>query len=96
VSLRANAAATEALYAAAEISTAKYSDRRGTLALAAAHLDDVELESSWQAALRGDYIVGSSRLTRTATAQRTRKQKHKRGDTPWRLAFLPQRRKVAR
>jgi len=90
-SLRANSAATQRLYAEAEITTAGRSRQRSVLAAAAAHLDDVELESAWQAALRGDYVVSAQRLQRTVKQTRVHRRVRKHGDTPWRQAILSRR-----
>lgn len=91
-SQRANSAATSALYAEAEISTAPVRERVSVLKHSAARLDDVELETAWRAALRGDYVTASERLTRTVkhSAMHPRKRKAK-GWTPWRNALLPRR-----
>lgn len=91
-SQRDSSAATRALYAEAGISTASKRDRRTALKLSAVHLDDVELDTAWQAAIRGDYITASDRLNRTIKQTRMHPRKRKpKGWTPWRTALLPQR-----
>lgn len=90
VSLRANSAATQALYAEAGIRNAKAA--RPALTVAAAHLDDVELETAWQAAIRGDYVTAALKLNRTIKQTRMHSRKRKpRGWSPWRNAMLPRR-----
>jgi hypothetical protein len=92
VSLRENAKATGILYKTADIDSALKRDRRLVLKLASSRLDDVELDSAWEAALRGDYVVASDRLTRTIKQahvhQRVKKPK---GWSPWRNALLPRK-----
>jgi hypothetical protein len=92
VSLRANAAATLALYTEAEILTASRQDKHTVLKLASARLDDVELDTALKAALRGDYTVASDRLHRTInqTHMHSRVLRPK-GWSPWRNAILPRR-----
>ena len=92
VSPRENAKATGALFVLADIGSGLKRDRKLTLKLASSRLDDVELDSAWEAALRGDYVVASDRLTRTIKQahvhQRVKKPK---GWSPWRNALLPRR-----
>lgn len=90
-SLRANSAATRALYAAAEISTASKRVRRSALKQSVVHLDDVELEAAWQACVRGDYVTASERINRTLKRRRASPVKRAKGWTPWRNALLPRR-----
>lgn len=91
-SQRANSAATSALYVAAEISTAPVRERVSVLKQSAAHLDDVELETAWRAAIRGDYVTASERLHRTVKQVRVHPRKRRaKGWTPWRNALLPRR-----
>lgn len=92
VSLRANACATEALYNAAEITGLRKRARLSSLSQSAAHLDDVELDTAWAAAIRGDYVTASDRLLRTARQTHLHpKQKRAKGWTPWRERLLGRR-----
>ena len=94
VSLRANAKATQALWDEAEIGNSGKRDQRTVLKLASSRLDDVELETAWKAALRGDYTVASARLQRTVKQAPVRPRKRKpKGWSPWRNALLPRKRK---
>ena len=87
----ANAAATQRLYERAEIDTASRKQQHMSLNDAASKLDDVELDSALNAALRGDYTVAADRLTRTLQRPRATKRKRPRGWTPWRVAMFPRR-----
>lgn len=91
-SQRANSAATQALYAEARIDTAGKRTRSSVLKQSVVHLDDVELDTAWAAAIRGDYVTASSRLSRTVKRSDARPRKRRpRGWTPWRNALLPRR-----
>lgn len=88
--LRENSKATEVLYEFADIQTGR--SARIKLRTAASRLDDVELETAWRAAVRGDYVVASERLSRTVEQGGKLPVKRKpKGWTPWRNALLPRR-----
>jgi len=91
-SQRANNSATRQLFAEADISTASKREVRSVLKLSAANLDDIELETAWNAAVRGDYVTASNRLIRTIKQSDVHPRKRKpKGWTPWRNAILPRR-----
>ena len=58
------------------------SDRKEHLARAVAHLDDVELDSAWNAALRGDIEGIEIRLKRVRVPERG--SQHGSEVQPWR------------
>jgi hypothetical protein len=89
VSLRANSEATRSLYEQAAIRSKGQAS--AALKLASSRLDDVELDTAWEAAVRGDYETAVVRLARTVNRTRTSTVKKPKGWSPWRNALLPRR-----
>lgn len=87
-SLRASRAAQQASWRACVLAALPRSRSKEILTTASARLDDVELETAWQAALRGDLETASNRLERAITTSRVTQRKRRKGDTPWRAATL--------
>lgn len=85
-----NELATRDLFDSAEILNAGKRTRADAIKLSVKQLDDVELDTAWQAALRGDYQTASARIARTLQPPVKRKRKAK-GYTPWREPIVRKR-----